>query len=159
MKIITAFLLMFALASCSHSNDKEVFGEHQEGATDITDYSLCDTGSAHSPEGSWEIDKALNGVHFILSFQIESDSITLIKNCRTQSHSLWASVTSAAIMNSSSIEVLETQTDHEEINEDDFQMSCDADLKQSKMAYSFKGSCLVLSYVGSNEVITLIPTR
>ncbi len=175
MKLLTALLLMFTLAACSHSDDDKKpgasnpKGEINDDSTvdpngkevlqNVTDYSVCDAGNATSVQGDWKIDQASE--HFFLSatFRIQNGSVTLTNVCSTLNHSLTARVTSSARISSSSIEVLEAKNDNEKISGHDFNLACDAALQPMRMNYSFQGSCLVLSQPGSAETMTLIPAH
>ncbi|MNS92512.1 hypothetical protein D3C72_1266540 [compost metagenome] len=129
---------------------------------DVTDYSRCSSpGPApHSIEGTWSsAGRAEGGINYKFVWTINNRRLYLANTCYFRGRQLTARTQVSADYNDNYFEVLNSNSNTTEINEEDFQMSCYVSIEPMAANYTFNGRCLVLTINGYDKPLTLVPEQ
>jgi hypothetical protein len=159
MKRIFQLLVCVALfTACSKDDDNKKGGGKNVKATDNTDYSACNNGSAPtSIEGAWQMSQASdNGVQFLYTMKINRGYTDIYLQCSQDGDTVTAHISSSSHYDSRQF-VIERDA---EKTEDNGMHKCSVSMQAATANYSFKGACLVLTNPNnSSETQTLIPAN
>lgn len=164
MKTVFVLLALFLATACqSSNNDKSApaapAAKENSKVVDTTPYSDCDRGTpAYKVQGVWKKNLESNGLQTEMTLAIYDGYMMASAHCSMQGRSLAAKANSRISITATEFSILDYQDDKQIIDEPNFKMDCNVNLKPIRFQYSFRGSCLVLK-PENYEAATFIPAR
>lgn len=147
----TLLLIISAIAlvtACSPKNDNNIVtpAPTKEVATNVTDYSVCDTGPVPaSPAGSWEYQAKSPSLSFTMLLTLSRNQVELSTTCGVRGSVLRAHLYARASYDDTKIKFEENKEDIATGNAiDGTPISCKGSIIAKSVSYSFRGPCLIL---------------
>lgn len=161
--ILLLSLITGVLSACNGSSDTtETRGNVQKTEKDEvveTDYSVCNQGRLDSIEGQWRRDSRVGELKLSLTMELRDGVVQMSNTCALYGRSVSVSAATAVRYSSTALEILGSAYDKDSINETDFKLNCEVNLKPLKLNYRLQGQCLVLSAPDDPKEIIMVSVR
>lgn len=160
--LLTILAAVAAVACSSSSNAKP--GEaktpttNTEKTENTTDYRVCNTGiPASSLMGRWAQDSVSGDLKFRMVLAISESSVVVSNICSLNHLQLAVQVASASLFDDRNFRILNSDEYSDEVVDAGTRLRCNVAVRPAEVSYSFRGSCLVLSKDGQEQVLVPVP--
>lgn len=150
------FVFALGLTACGGGGSTPATKPADQNGNDLTDYSVCNSGTRSSIEGNWKNSQVQNNATVTMYFQVSSSYTRMTADCSAQNSSVRASILLNSSYTSNTLSILNSGNDTQSVSlGGNDRLTCEVKMNPANLGYTFKGSCLVLTYNG--ESLTMVP--